>query len=118
MKNLVQPGRQVTIAAPYALSAGEGALVGSLFGVAFGDAENGAPVDILCEGVVDLAKNAASVFVVGQKVFFSTVDKRAHSNTDEDSNSGGSVAIGVAVAAAGAGATTVHVRLTQPAVAA
>ncbi len=117
MKSFVQPGRQVTIPAPYNVSAGEGVVAGSLFGVAFGDATAPANVDILCEGVVDLAKNSASVFIVGQPVMFSTSDKKAHSNTDEDSNSEGTVQIGVAVQVAGAGATTVRVRLTQPAVA-
>lgn len=112
MKNFVHAGAQLTIAAPYQVSSGGGVAVGALFGIAMGDAENGATVDVLTEGVVALAKNSASVFIVGQKVYFNATDKKAHSNADEDSNSGGAVqAIGYAVKAAGAGAMTVEVRL-------
>lgn len=114
MRNGIQPGRVLTVSAPYNLNAGDYALIGALGGVAANDADNGETVDIEVEGVFRLAKNAASVFTVGQRVYFSTVDKKAHSNTDEDSNSGGSVVIGVATAAAGAGSLTVDVRLTQP----
>jgi len=34
MKNYVQPGKTITLAAPYAVSAGDGLLVGAIFGVA------------------------------------------------------------------------------------
>jgi predicted RecA/RadA family phage recombinase len=117
MKNLVQPGRTITVTAPANVESGEGVLIGQLFGVAAGDADNGESLDLVTEGVFDLAKNSASVFTVGAPVYFNPTDGNAHSNADEDSNSGGTVQIGVAVAAAGAGAATVRVRLTQPAVA-
>lgn len=118
MKNLVQPGRTITVTAPANVDSGEGVLIGSLFGVAAGDAETGESLDLVTEGVFDLAKNAASVFTVGALVYFNATDGVCHSNAEEDSNSGGTVRIGVAVAAAGAGGATVRVRLTQPVVAA
>ncbi len=117
MKNLVQPGRTITVTAPATVDSGDGVLIGSLFGVAAGDAATGESLDLVTEGVFALAKNSASVFTVGAFVYFNATDGNAHSNADEDSNSGGTVRIGVAVAVAGAGATTVRVRLTQPAVA-
>jgi predicted RecA/RadA family phage recombinase len=116
MKNFVQPGDSFTIAAPYAVDAGEGVLVGALFGIAAGDAENGATVDISTVGVFDIAKDASDVFTVGAPVFFDTASLTARSHTDTDSNSAGEseACIGVAIAAAGAGTSTVRVRLGGP----
>lgn len=37
MKNFVMEGKTLTLTAPYALTSGQGLLVGSLFGVASGD---------------------------------------------------------------------------------
>ncbi len=37
MKNYVQKGETLTLAAPYAVSSGAGALVGAIFGVAAAD---------------------------------------------------------------------------------
>lgn len=116
MKNLVQKGDTLTLAAPYAVDGGEGVLIGLLFGVACGDAENGAEVDVATVGVFDIAKPSADVFTVGAPVYFDTTSKTARSGTDTDSNSAGDneALIGVAVAAAGAGATTVRVKLGAP----
>ena len=41
MKNYVQPGNTITLTAPYAVSSGDGLLVGAIFGVATGSAGNG-----------------------------------------------------------------------------
>jgi len=116
MKNYVQPGVNLTIAAPYAVDSGQGVLAGLIFGVACGDAGNGAEVDITTEGVFDLAKPSADVFTLGAPVYFDTATKTARSGTDTDSNSAGDneALIGVAVAAAGAGAATVRVKLGLP----
>ncbi|MCE2917689.1 MAG: DUF2190 family protein [Rubrivivax sp.] len=54
MKNFVQPGDKLTVIAPYAVTSGQGVLVGLLFGVAQHDAANGAPVELQMSGVVDL----------------------------------------------------------------
>jgi predicted RecA/RadA family phage recombinase len=116
MKNFVQPGNNLTVAAPYAVESGQGVLIGQLFGIAAGDADNGADVDIATVGVFDIAKPAAVVFAVGEPVYFDTAAKRARAANDTDSNSAGDyeVQIGVCVQAAGAGATTVRVKLTTP----
>ncbi len=116
MKNFVQMGNNLTLAAPYAVDAGEGVLIGQIFGVAAGDAENGAEVDISCVGVFELAKTTAAVFTVGAPVYFDTATKTCRSGGDDDSNSAGDneALIGVAVAAAGAGASTVRVKLGTP----
>lgn len=116
MLNYVQPGNNLDISAPYAVSSGQGVLVGALFGVACDGAENGAPVTIATVGVFDLAKPSAAVFTVGAPVYFDTTTKSVRSGNDDDSNSAGDneALIGVAVAAAGAGALTVRVKLGQP----
>ena len=59
MKNYVQPGNTITLAAPYAVTSGDGLLVGSIFGVAAGDAANAETVEVALTGVFDL-KNVAS----------------------------------------------------------
>lgn len=117
MKNLVSKGRTVTVTAPAEVESGEYVAIGALGGVAAGDAANGADLDLACEGVFDVGKNANATFVVGDRVFYDVTAKEATDN-ESDSNSGGTVAIGVAVAAAGAGASVVRTRLTQPVVAA
>ena len=116
MKNFIQMGNNLTLAAPYAVDSGQGVLIGQIFGVAAGDAENGAEVDISTVGVFELAKVNTAVFTVGAPVYFEATMKVCHSGNDDDSNSAGSneALIGVAVAASGAGATTVRVKLGQP----
>ncbi|MGE3583041.1 MAG: DUF2190 family protein [Hyphomonadaceae bacterium] len=116
MKTFVQKGDQLSVAAPYNVAAGQGVLIGALFGIAFGDAQNGADVDIATVGVFDIAKESADVFTVGAPVFYDTATHTARSHGDTDSNSVGEseVCIGVAVAAAGAGASAVRVRLGVP----
>jgi len=122
MRNYVSEGRQLTLAAPYAVDSGQGVLVGQIFGVAMGDAENGADVDILTHGVVDLAADLTDTWTVGAPVYWSDSRKLCIANTADDSsnstdsNSGGDAdaLIGVAVASKGAGASVVRVKLGQP----
>lgn len=116
MKNFVQMGNNLTLAAPYAVDAGQGVLIGQIFGVAAGDADNGADVDISTVGVFDLAKGPGDVFAVGAPVYFDVELRLCRSSGDQDSNSAGTneALIGVAVAAVGAGATTVRVKLGTP----
>ena len=56
MRNYIQPGHAVTLLAPYDVVSGAGLLVGSIFGVASGDAVSGAEVEAQLTGVVDLEK--------------------------------------------------------------
>ena len=117
MKNFVQPGDTLTIAAPGNIDSGEVVLAGNIVGVACGDAGSGEDLDVKTSGVFDLPKASADVFTLGAVVHFDTVNQLAHSHADTDSNSAGlsTVTLGVAVAAAGAGVTTVRVKLGIPA---
>lgn len=107
MENFVQPGRCVTLAAPYDRSAGQGLLVGSIFGVASNDVVSGADVEVVTEGVFNLTKVGSQAWSVGVKVYWDDTNKYL---TTTDS---GNTLAGVAVAAvgSGAGATTGTVRL-------
>ena len=75
MKNFIQPGGTVTLTAPSDVSSGDGLLVGSLFGVASGDAASGADVEAVTEGVFDLAKTSAQAWSQGDKVYWDDTNK-------------------------------------------
>ena len=105
-RNYVQPGNYVTVPAPYAVSSGDGVLLGSLFGVATTDALIGVDVECAIVGVWSLPKDS-SVLAVGSPVYW---DEQNHvaSGVYVSTNS---PLIGVCTAAAGGSATTVAVRL-------
>ena len=75
MKNFIQPGGTVTLTVPSDVSSGDGLLVGSLFGVASGDALSGADVEAVTEGVFDLAKTSAQAWSQGDKVYWDDTNK-------------------------------------------
>ena len=62
MKNYIQPGDTIAAIAPATVLSGAGVLIGSLFGVASGDAASGAEVLLMdCMGFVERHRSAASV---------------------------------------------------------
>jgi len=108
MKNYVQDGDKITIAAPYDVLSGGGALQGSLFGVAETTALSGAPVSLQLMGVVDIAKTASQAWTVGARIYWDDSTKLATSVASANKR------IGVAVLAVGSGAGEVvgRVRLS------
>ncbi|MEM1131135.1 MAG: DUF2190 family protein [Pseudomonadota bacterium] len=105
MRNFIQPGHNVTVPAPAAVASGDGVLVGSMFGIANGDAENGADVVLSMVGVYTMPKTPANDIAVGAAVYWNS------SAGEVTSTASGNTRIGVAIAAAGAGVTTIRVRL-------
>jgi predicted RecA/RadA family phage recombinase len=107
MKNYVQPGATLTLTAPYAVTSGDGLLVGSIFGVAAGDAASGAAVETALIGVFDLTKIGSQAWTVGAKVYWDDTNKRCTTVATDNT------LIGVAVeaVAGGAGDTIGRVRL-------
>lgn len=103
--NYVQPGETVTLAAPYTVASGAGALKGSIFGVALGDFANGADGEFATGGVWDLLAVTAETFVQGGPVYWDDGQKKA------SNGSTGNNRIGVALAAKSGSETTVRVRL-------
>ncbi len=113
MKNAIQDGRVVTVAAPTGgIASGGGVLVGNLFGVAAFAAAEGEPLEVVTIGVFRLPKASAAVLTVGSRVAWDVTSKVINVPAS------GRVPIGVATEAAGNGATSVAVRLDGVATAA
>jgi predicted RecA/RadA family phage recombinase len=107
MKNYVQKGENITVTAAAAAASGSGVLIGSLFGIAAGDASIGDDLDLVTVGVFAMAKVATDVFAVGGVVHWD--DATSLVTTDDDT--GANPAIGIAVTVAGNPSGTVNVRL-------
>jgi predicted RecA/RadA family phage recombinase len=102
----IQPGDVLDITAPYALTPGDGCLIGNLFGMSLDTSANGAAARIQPTGVWDIAKTAAQTFAQGALVYW---DNAAKSVT---SVSTGNTRIGSATQAAAGGDATARVRLS------
>ena len=103
MKNYIQNGDYIDVAAPTGgVKSGEVVIIGKLIGVAVTDAAVSAPVSIAMTGVFDLPKAGATVFAVGDYVYFDE-DKCVTDDTKP--------LIGVAVNAPATNAVLVKVRL-------
>ena len=108
MKNYVQPGNTLTLTAPYGVTSGEGLLVGSIFGVAAGDAASGATVEAALTGVFDLTKIGSQAWTVGAKVYWDDTNKRCTTVATDNTPIG----VAVEAVAGGAGDTVGRVRLS------
>lgn len=75
MNNFIQRGRVVSAVAPYALASGDAAKIGSLFGVAAGNAVAGAEVELSREGVFDLKALPSDVGAVGAKMYWNDTER-------------------------------------------
>jgi predicted RecA/RadA family phage recombinase len=76
-KNYIQPGDIVRATAPYTLTSGSGAKIGSgMFGVALTDIASGALGEFGVEGVFDIAK-AAGAWTEGALVYWDNTNKVA-----------------------------------------
>jgi predicted RecA/RadA family phage recombinase len=107
MKNFVQPGNTITLAAPTAVTSGAGVLVGTIFGIAAHDAASGDPVETVTTGVFDVIKIGSQTWGVGDKVYWDNTNKRVTKVATDNT------LIGVALVVVGSGAdeTTGRVRL-------
>ena len=106
MKNFIQPGRSVTVTAPAGGAvSGIGVLIGTLFGVAQYDAAAGEEVELLTEGVVEIAKTSALAIAVGDRLFWDDTNKVVNKTVTAQ------VCVGVAVSAAANPSATVRMRL-------
>ena len=78
MNNYIGPGNSVTVVMPYARNAGQGVLVGSLFGVAQNTYSSGATGVMAIDGVFTrLAKatGAGEDWVAGDPLYWNDTDK-------------------------------------------
>jgi predicted RecA/RadA family phage recombinase len=104
MKNRIQKGECLDLAAPRTLTSGQGALIGSIFGVATVDVASTVTAAFETRGVYDLTKATGSV-TQGAKVYW---DDTAHNVT---TTATANTLIGVATQAAASGDATVRVKL-------
>lgn len=116
MKNYVQPGKTITVVAPYAVTSGGGVEVtgtGYLFGIAVNNQNQGDNMEILTEGVFDLAKDT-STFVNGDYVYWDNTNKVATSTVGTNKKIGVALLLmpnGTNAPGGAAGDATVRVRL-------
>lgn len=110
MKNYVNAGSNVTLAAPATVVSGDGVLIGSIFGIAAGDAAIGAELDLVTEGVFTMPKVSALAIAIGDKLYWDNAAKLVNKTP------AGNTFIGAAVSVAGSPSATVDVRLNGVAV--
>lgn len=104
MKNFVQDGDVLTLAAPYDRTSGQGALVGSIFGVATMDVLSTVSASFAVKGVFDITK-ASGAITQGAKVYWDDTAKNL--TTTSSSNT----LVGTATQAAASGDATARIRL-------
>lgn len=102
MRNYVQPGDGITVAAPGPIQSGDIVTIGALIGVAATDAGAGDDVSLALRGVFDLPKAGAEILALGDEV-----EVAAGEVTALDAGT----KIGVVVADASADDTTARVRI-------
>lgn len=108
MNNFVSEGKALKVSAPYAVSAGGGALVGTaLFGVAVDAASSAGDVVLRTEGEFDIAAVGTDTFAVGARVYWNNTNKNC------TSTSTGNTEIGVATVAKTTADTTVRVKIPK-----
>ena len=107
MKNYVQPGNTITLTAPYAVTSGDGLLVGSIFGIASEDTALNDPVEAALTGVFDLTKVGSQAWTVGAKVYWDDTNKRCTTVATDNTLIGAAVE----AVASGAGDVIGRVRL-------
>jgi predicted RecA/RadA family phage recombinase len=113
MKNYIQEGRMITVAAPAGgVTSGDGVVIGALFGIASKTAAAGETVTLATDGVFDLPKLASAVIAAGDVVAWDDTAKQVNAPAT------GRYPIGIAIEAAGNGAGTARVRLDGVATAA
>ena len=109
MRNFVQPGDSLAIAVPYAagVTAGQGVLVGALFGIAAVDGAQNAVIEAATQGVFDLTKEPSLAISAGARVFWDNTNRRVTTTAT------GNFSIGIATVAALAADATVRVWLNR-----
>lgn len=106
MKTFIQPGNIITVTTPVGgITAGQGLLIGGLFGIATSDALQGDGVEIAVTGVFDMPKASTAVIAQGDQVAWDDTAKEIVLPGV------GLFPVGIATTAAGNGVATISVRL-------
>ena len=105
--NYIQPGKTLTLVAPYQRDTGLGALVGSIFGVALQTVANAVAGEFAVAGVWELTKVGSQAWTQGAKIYWDDGNKRCTT----DSSAGPLIGTATAAVASGAGDVLGTVRL-------
>ncbi|MBN9308727.1 DUF2190 family protein [Devosia sp.] len=109
MKNFIQPGNVLTVTAPAGgVESGAALLVGSLFGIANGNAAEGEDVELSLTGIYELPKVSAQAWTQGAKLYWDNATKLVTTAAAAGANA----LIGVAAKAAANPSATGEVRLS------
>jgi predicted RecA/RadA family phage recombinase len=109
MKNFIQPGKNLTVAAPTGgVTSGDPVLIGALFGVAAFTAAETAEVELVTEGVFTLPKTTGEAWSVGDVLYWDATGKKLTTTV------GSNKRVGFATAAAATADTTGNVRIGAP----
>jgi len=104
MKNFVQDGNTVTMVSPTGgCKSGDAVLIGSVFGVACGDAAEGDDMELQVVGVFDLP--SSGVIAAGAACYWDASGKEITATASAH------VLVGSALLAVGSGGTVARVRL-------
>lgn len=79
MNNFIHEGNVIEILAPYEVDAGEGVMVGCLFGIATSWARQGEVVSIRTTGVFDLPRTTHQNWNVGDPILWDPQSRRFES---------------------------------------
>lgn len=82
MRNFIHPGKTLTLTAPYIRTSGQGALIGSIFGVATADVANGVEGEFMVSGVFELAKTSAQAWAQGERIYWDNTNKRCDNDPE------------------------------------
>lgn len=107
MRNFIQPGCTVTVQPAANVLSGDLVVVGSLFGVASGNALAGTDCELKTGGVFDLPKAAGQSLAQGAAVYW---DATAKAITTTSTNN---TKVGVALLAAASAEVVARVRLND-----
>lgn len=110
MKNFVQQGHSLSLAAPYNVLSGAGFLVGAIFAVAAFDALLGEQVEGVLHGVYTLPKTSAQAWTEGALIYWDNTNKRC----DTDGTVGMLIGTATDVAANPSSTGTVRLNGTSP----
>lgn len=112
MKNFIQLGKNLTVAAPTGgVASGDPVLIGAIFGVAAFTAAEGAEVELATTGVFSLPKTTGQVWAVGDSLYWDAAQKKLTTTTSDN------LRVAVATKAAGSSDTTGYAKIGAASVA-
>ena len=113
MKNYLQDDCKIVVTAPYAVAAGAGCLVGSVFGVAESAIASGARGVLVLEGVLTLAKATGAAWTEGARIYWDDSAKNCTTTASTNKLIGVAVLHPTALTVPASGDTTGTVLLTK-----